>query len=39
MGQSAGAGGTGLAIVNGVAQVGGAAISAGSAGLAWFKAT
>lgn len=37
VGQSAGAGGSGLAIVNGVAQAGGAIMSAGSAGLAWFK--
>jgi hypothetical protein len=37
IGQSAGAGGAGIAIVNGVAQVGGAAVSLGSAGLAWLK--
>ncbi|KAJ5524741.1 hypothetical protein N7494_011391 [Penicillium frequentans] len=37
--QSAGAGGSGLAVVNGVAQLGGAAMAAGSATLAWFHAT
>lgn len=35
MGQSAGAGGTGAAVVNGAVQVGGAVMSLGSAGLAW----
>ncbi|KAJ5471914.1 hypothetical protein N7539_008483 [Penicillium diatomitis] len=38
IGQSAGAGGNGLVIVNGVAQLGGAAMTFGSAGLAWVKA-
>lgn len=38
VGQSAGAGGTGLVIVNGATQVGGAVMSVGSAGLAWVKA-
>jgi hypothetical protein len=37
IGQSAGAGGNGLVIVNGAAQLGGAAITVGSAGLAWIK--
>lgn len=37
--QSAGAGGSGLAVVNGVAQLGGAAMAAGSATIAWFNAT
>ncbi|KAI9035453.1 uncharacterized protein KD926_003479 [Aspergillus affinis] len=36
--QSAGAGGSGLAVVNGVTQLGGAAMTAGSAGIAWVKA-
>ncbi|KAL4914028.1 hypothetical protein BDW62DRAFT_191261 [Aspergillus aurantiobrunneus] len=36
--QSAGAGGAGLAVVNGVAQAGAATVSFGSAGLAWVKA-
>ncbi|KAJ6007344.1 hypothetical protein N7540_011320 [Penicillium herquei] len=36
--QSAGAGGSGLAVVNGVAQVGGVAMTMGSAGIAWVKA-
>lgn len=35
--QSAGAGGAGLAIVNGVVQGAGALIAAGSAGIAWLK--
>ncbi|EAW09046.1 uncharacterized protein ACLA_077930 [Aspergillus clavatus NRRL 1] len=35
--QSAGAGGAGLAVINGAAQVGGAAMSIGSVGLAWAK--
>ncbi|KAF3391361.1 hypothetical protein F1880_007532 [Penicillium rolfsii] len=35
--QSAGAGGGGIAIVNGVAQVGAAALGFGSAGLAWLR--
>jgi len=35
IGQSAGAGGAGVAIVNGVAQLGGAAMGLGSASLAW----
>ncbi|KAJ5766117.1 uncharacterized protein N7511_003733 [Penicillium nucicola] len=38
IGQSAGAGGSGLAIVNGAAQMGGAAMAVGSAGFAWLKA-
>lgn len=33
-----GAGGSGLAIVNGAAQLGGAATTVGSASLAWVKA-
>lgn len=37
IGQSAGAGGGGIAIVNGVAQLGGVAMGLGSAGLAWLK--
>jgi hypothetical protein len=37
VGQSAGAGGAGIAIVNGVAQLGGAAMGLGSPGLAWLK--
>lgn len=36
--QSAGAGGSGLAIVNGVVQAGGATMTLGSGGLAWAKA-
>lgn len=36
--QSAAAGGAGAVILNGIVQVGGAAIAAGSAGLAWVKA-
>ncbi|KAH8424499.1 uncharacterized protein LDX57_002250 [Aspergillus melleus] len=36
--QSAGTGGYGLAVVNGVTQLGGAAMIAGSAGIAWVKA-
>jgi hypothetical protein len=36
--QSAGAGGSGLVIVNGVAQLGGAAVTLGTAGFAWVKA-
>ncbi|OAG38890.1 hypothetical protein AYO21_06921 [Fonsecaea monophora] len=35
--QSAGAAGSGLAIVNGVVQVAGFAMTAGSGGLAWIK--
>ncbi|KAJ5971838.1 uncharacterized protein N7479_001756 [Penicillium vulpinum] len=38
IGQSAGAGGSGLVIVNGAAQLGGAAMTVGSASLAWIKA-
>jgi hypothetical protein len=38
IGQSAGAGGSGLVIVNGAAQLGGAAMTVGSVGLAWIKA-
>lgn len=38
LGQSAGAGGSGLVIVNGAAQLGGVAMTVGSASLAWFKA-
>ncbi|OQE12797.1 hypothetical protein PENFLA_c062G05616 [Penicillium flavigenum] len=38
IGQSAGAGGSGLVIVNEAAQFGGAAMSVGSASLAWIKA-
>lgn len=38
VGQSAGAGGNGLGIVNGAAQLVGAAMTPGSAGLAWIKA-
>ncbi|KAJ5291277.1 hypothetical protein N7478_000528, partial [Penicillium angulare] len=37
-GSSAGAGGSGLAIVNGVVQAGGATMTLGSGGLAWAKA-
>lgn len=37
VGQSAGGGGTGLTIINGVAQAGGAIMSVGSAGIAWLK--
>ncbi|KAJ5952485.1 uncharacterized protein N7479_010898 [Penicillium vulpinum] len=36
--QSAGAGGGGLAIVNGAAQLGGAVMTVGSASVAWAKA-
>lgn len=36
--QSAGAGGSGLAVVNGVVQLGGATMAAGSGALAWIKA-
>jgi hypothetical protein len=36
--QSAGAGGSGLAVVNGVAQLGGIAMTAGASTLAWIKA-
>ena len=36
--QSAAAGGTGITAINGVAQFGGAAMSLGSAGLAWARA-
>ncbi|KAJ5776905.1 hypothetical protein N7520_000151 [Penicillium odoratum] len=35
--QSAGAGGSGLAVVNGATQLGAAAVTAGSAGFAWVK--
>ncbi|KAI2787065.1 hypothetical protein POX_f07421 [Penicillium oxalicum] len=38
IGQSAGAGGNGLVIVNGAAQLGGAVMTLGSAGIAWIKA-
>ncbi|KAJ5544091.1 hypothetical protein N7494_005370 [Penicillium frequentans] len=38
IGQSAGAGGGGLAVFNGVVQAGGAAMTVGSAGIAWVKA-
>ena len=38
VGQSAGAGGNGLVIVNGATQLGGAAMTLGSASLAWIKA-
>ncbi|KAJ5277772.1 hypothetical protein N7524_003925 [Penicillium chrysogenum] len=38
VGQSAGAGGSGLVIVNGAAQLGGAAMTVGSASVAWVKA-
>lgn len=38
IGQSAGAGGSGLVVVNGAAQLGGAAMTMGSASLAWVKA-
>ncbi|KAJ5472010.1 hypothetical protein N7539_008579 [Penicillium diatomitis] len=38
VGQSAGAGGSGLVVVNGAAQLGGAAMTVGSASLAWVKA-
>ena len=38
LGQSAGAGGSGLVLVNGAAQLGGVAMTVGSASLAWFKA-
>ncbi|CEJ62549.1 hypothetical protein PMG11_11046 [Penicillium brasilianum] len=38
IGQSAGAGGNGLVIWNGAAQLGGVAMTVGSAGLAWIKA-
>ena len=38
VGQSAGAGGSGLILVNGAAQLGGAAMTVGSASLAWAKA-
>ncbi|KAF3398259.1 hypothetical protein F1880_005618 [Penicillium rolfsii] len=38
IGQSAGAGGSGLVVVNGAAQLGGAAMTVGSASLAWVKA-
>lgn len=34
IGQSAGAGGSGLVVVEGITQLGGAAMAAGSAGLA-----
>lgn len=37
IGQSAGAGGNGLVIINGATQLGGAAMAMGSAGLAWIK--
>lgn len=37
VGQSAGAGGAGLAVVNGAAQVVGGAMTLGSAGLAWMR--
>lgn len=37
IGQSAGAGGNGLVVINGAVQLGGAAIAVGSAGLAWIK--
>lgn len=36
--QSAGAGGHGLVIVNGATQLGGAIVTLGSAGVAWYKA-
>ncbi|KAJ5672584.1 hypothetical protein N7507_001711 [Penicillium longicatenatum] len=36
--QSAGAGGSGLAVINGVAQLGGVAMTAGASTLAWIKA-
>ncbi|KAJ5306903.1 hypothetical protein PENANT_c003G01234 [Penicillium antarcticum] len=38
IGQSAGAGGSGLALVNGAIQLGAAAMTVGSAGLSWAKA-
>ncbi|KAJ5569922.1 uncharacterized protein N7459_009352 [Penicillium hispanicum] len=38
IGQSAGAGGNGLVIINGAAQLGGAVMAVGSASLAWIKA-
>ena len=38
VGQSAGAGGGGLILVNGAAQLGGAVVTVGSASLAWAKA-
>ncbi|KAJ5417395.1 uncharacterized protein N7487_000945 [Penicillium crustosum] len=38
IGQSAGTGGSGLVVVNGAAQLGGAAMTVGSASLAWVKA-
>lgn len=38
IGQSAGVGGNGLVIVNGAAQLGGAVMTVGSAGLVWIKA-
>jgi hypothetical protein len=38
LGQSAGAGGAGLVVVNRGAQVGGVVMGLGSAGLAWVKA-
>ncbi|KAJ5766647.1 uncharacterized protein N7511_004263 [Penicillium nucicola] len=37
IGQSAGAGGSGLVILNGAAQLGGAAMTLGSASLVWVK--
>lgn len=37
VGQSAGAGGSSLVIVHGVAQLGGAVMTLGSAGQAWVK--
>jgi hypothetical protein len=36
--QSAAAGGAGTMVLNGIVQTGGAAIAAGSGGLAWVKA-
>jgi hypothetical protein len=36
--QSAAAGGAGAVVLNGIVQVGGAAIAAGSGGLTWVKA-
>lgn len=37
IGQSASAAGSGLVVVNGATQVGGAAMTLGSAGIAWVK--
>lgn len=38
VGQSAGAGGSGLILVNGAAQLWGAVVTVGSGSLAWAKA-